>query len=192
MESSEVDGYPALISSVMAFTPEIHVFGGFAEDAVLFGRTQRSHQDLDVLVRRHDLDGQLENAGRIGFDAFTVLFEPVAGRPLVLGGSIGDLELEIGVCDVTSDGSIFFPVPDSDGRLREIHLSSGVFDHPTATLDGIPVRTVSPLALYQIRAGLTTLGVFGPPRPKDIVSQAALRDRFFPDVPEETLAPTLI
>jgi hypothetical protein len=34
-------------------------------------------------------------------------------------------------------------------------------------------------------------GGFGPPRPKDITSQEALRTRFFPDASLESLQPTL-
>jgi hypothetical protein len=80
---------------------------------------------------------------------------------------------------------------DADGTLIRIELSDGVFDHPMSTLDGVAVRTVSPLALYQIRAGITMAGGFGPPRPKDITSQEALRTRFFPGASRESLQPTL-
>ena len=78
-----------------------------------------------------------------------------------------------------------------DGRLVRIDLSDGVFDHPVSNLDGVAVRTVSPLALYQIRAGITMSGGFGPLRPKDTISQEALRTRFFPGASLESLQPTL-
>jgi hypothetical protein len=189
---TSVDDYAGLIAAVMRFEPPVHVFGGFAEDAVLYGGVHRPHEDLDVLVGRHALTRQLENARDIGFAPFEVRFEAIPGRPLVLGATSGDLDLEVSAYDLTPEGTVLFTLPDADGALRQVHLSGGVFDHPPAMLDGVPLRTVSPLALYQIRAGLTMLGTFGSPRPKDIVSQDALRERFFPEASTERLAPAII
>jgi hypothetical protein len=70
------------------------------------------------------------------------------------------LDLEISVYDRTPEGPIFFHMLDADGTLVRIELSDGVFDHPMSTLEGVAVRTVSPLALYQIRAGITMAGGF--------------------------------
>jgi hypothetical protein len=54
-------------------------------------------------------------------------------------------------------------------------------------LDDLVVRTLSPLALYQVR--MASASVFGGFRPKDELSQAALRDRFFASSSEADLAP---
>ena len=78
---------------------------------------------------------------------------------------------------------------DESGRPLVIQLSHGVFDADPVTLDGMAIRTVSPLALYQIRAGIVRAGGFGPPRPKDLLAQEALRARFFPTADPECLAP---
>ena len=110
---------------------------------------------------------------------------------MVIGTTDGDMELEISVCDQTTEGIVFFHIPDQDGRLFRVDLSDGVFDHPASDLDGIALRTVSPLALCQIRAGITMAGSFGPPRPKDVASQEALRARFFPDASPESLQPRM-
>ncbi|MGH2539899.1 MAG: hypothetical protein ACRDGK_05220, partial [Actinomycetota bacterium] len=64
-----------------------------------------------------------------------------------------------------------------------------MFSWPPSELEGVDVRTISPLALYQIRAGLAIVGSMGPLRPKDVISQAALRERFFPGVSDERLQP---
>ena len=110
---------------------------------------------------------------------------------MVIGATDGNLDLEISVYDRTTEGIVFFHIPDQDGRLFRVDLSGGVFDYPVSDLDGIALRTVSPLALYQIRAGITMAGGFGPPRPKDVTSQEALRARFFPDASPESLQPRM-
>ena len=185
----EVETYPELLAALLTFEPPVHIFGGFAEDALLHGRTQRPHDDVDVLVGRHELDVQVENARRLGFGPFESRFEPVAGRPLALGATMASLDLEFGVYDLTEDGMVSFAMTDDEGRPARIYLSDGVLDASLAMLDGVALRTVSPLALYQIRAGITIVGGFGPPRPKDLLAQEALRERFFPTADPESLMP---
>jgi len=184
-----MDGYDPLLEALMTFEPSVHVFGGFAEDALLHGTSVRTHDDVDALVGREELEAQLRNARAIGFSSHEVRSEPIEGMPMVIGTTDGNLDLEISVYDRTTEGIVFFHIPDRDGRLFRVDLSDGVFDHPVSDLDGTPLRTVSPLALYQIRAGITTAGGFGPPRPKDVTSQEALRARFFPDASPESLLP---
>jgi len=181
----------ALLEALMKFKPPVYVFGGFAEDALLYGKSMRSHDDVDVLVGREELELQLRNARIIGFSSQEVRFEPVEGMPMVIGTTDGRKELEISVYERTVEGTVFFHVPDQDGKLFRVDLSDGVFDHPVPNLDGIALRTVSPLALYQIRAGITMLGSFGPPRAKDVASQEALHARFFPNASPESLRPRL-
>jgi hypothetical protein len=186
-----MESYGPLLLALMAFDPPVHIFGGFAEDALLHGASVRPHDDVDVLVGRNELQTHLENARAIGFTSHEVRFEPIGGRPMVIGTTDGDWDLEISVYDRTPDGNVCFYIPDQTGKLFRVDLSDGVFDSPLAELDGIALRTVSPLALYQIRAGITMVGSFGPPRPKDVASQEALRARFFPDASSESLEPAL-
>ena len=182
-----MDSYGPLLETLMTFEPPVHVFGGFAEDALFHGTSVRSHDDVDVLVGRSELEAQLGNARAIGFSSHEVRFEPIEGMPMVIGTTDGNLDLEISVYERTTEGIVFFHIPDQDGRLFRVDLSGGVFDYPVSDLDGIALRTVSPLALYQIRAGITMAGGFGPPRPKDVTSQEALRVRFFRDASPESL-----
>ena len=134
------------------------VFGGFAEDALLHGSVTRPHGDVDILADRTTLDQHLRDADTIGFTEFEVLFEPKEGCPLVMAASAAEVNLEITVYDRTDEGGVFCWMTDADGRPVQIHLSPSTFEYPESTIDGVDVRTVSPLALYQIRAGVTAAG----------------------------------
>ena len=68
-------------------------------------------------------------------------------------------------------------------------MPADLFDWPPTIIDGVPIRTLSPLALIQIRAGATVTGVFGPARPgKDVASRLASSRRSSP-MRAESLAP---
>ena len=187
-----VQNYLELLGQLRLFDPPVFVFGGFAEDALLHGSVTRPHGDVDILADRTTLDQHLRDADRIGFTQFEVLFEPKEGSPLVMAASAADVNLEITVYDRTDEGGVFCWMTDADGRPVQIHLSPGTFEYPESTIDGVDVRTVSPLALYQIRAGVTAAGAFGPPRAKDVEAQEMLRARFFPLDDLRTLQPQII
>ena len=42
-----VDEYDPLIETLMTFEPPVHVFGSFAEDALLHSASVRAHDDVD-------------------------------------------------------------------------------------------------------------------------------------------------
>lgn len=177
-----------VIRALAEWSPPVHLFGGFAEDAVLHGRVTRRHEDVDVVVLRDDLPARIGQAKRMGFTRFRVRFEPVPGRPLVVGSLLGPLNLEFGVFDRAPDGRVYFDTPTPAGLTR-VWLPPDALEGGERTLEGVPVRTLTPLALYQMRVGVSE--TFGGLRPKDRVSQAALRARFFADVPEGRLAPRI-
>jgi hypothetical protein len=56
-------------------------------------------------------------------------------------------------------------------------------------LEGIALKPISPLALYQMRAGVAEHNSFGPLSERQRATMAELRARFFPEVPEEDLLP---
>lgn len=178
--------YPELIRELMRLEPKLWIFGGIAEDALLHGRLSRPHEDVDVLVFRDELDLRLDQAQALGFREFHVRMMPRSGEPLVLGAIEGDLNLEIVVFERDGEGGAYFDVPVEEG-MRRVWLPPGSFDHPRSLIEGVEVRTVSPLALYHIRAGVAE--TFGGFRPKDRVAQAKLRKAFFAGVPEDELAP---
>jgi len=180
-----------LLDALMAFETPAHLFGGVAEDALLFGSWVRPHDDVDLLVHRPDLDRALAEAGALGFEEFEVRFEPLPDTPLVLGCILNGHNLEISVHDRTPEGRVFYYMVGAAGRVVRVFLTDGVFDHPPTAIDGVQVRTVSPLAQYQIRAGIAATGAFGPLRPKDLTAQQALRERFFPGIDPDELEPSI-
>jgi hypothetical protein len=183
--------YLPLIRSLMDVDAPIHLFGGFAEDALLAGSIRRQHDDVDYLVPRDRLEDGLRVFDELGFERPEIRFEPSPGMPLVMGTVRDGLNLELSVVDVSKDGTASFSIPDEVGRLQRVLLPLDMFSWPRVELEGVPVRTISPLALYQIRAGIAVVGSMGPLRPKDKPSQAALRERFFPGISEERLLPAI-
>lgn len=175
-----------VMRAIMRWDPKVHIFGGFAEDAILHGRATRPHVDIDVVAVREDLDLRLEQAEALGARDWELRMEPRAGLPLVIGGFVGEVNLEFVVFERDAEGWLSFVAPTADGLTRT-WLPKDALEPTTRTLEGVEVRTVSPLALYQIRKGVEP--TFGGQRPKDRVAQAALRRMFFADIPEDHLAP---
>jgi hypothetical protein len=94
------------------------------------------------------------------------------------------------VCDSDADG-YYFAVVDRAGDLCNICVSDDLFAYPATLIEGTPVHTISPLALYQIREGLGITGSFGPLRPKDLAVQRRLKSAFLADHAEEELRPRI-
>jgi hypothetical protein len=182
--------YLPVIERLASFEPRAFIFGGIAEDALLDGSLTRPHGDVDVLVGRASLDFHLAQLGSIGFTDFAVYFEPQPGRPLVLGGAHAGRSLELGVFDELEPGIASFVLPVERGLVR-ISLPSGALQHPIGSIDGVPIRTVSPVALYQLREAFIQTGVFGPPRDKDRAAQTRLRQELLLDIPEGDLSPRM-
>ncbi len=73
----------------------------------------------------------------------------------------------------------------------QVRLPDDTFAQPPVTIEGVPIRTVSPLALYQVRAGIAAKGSFGELSEAQISSAKQLREAFFPGRPEGELAPEI-
>ena len=181
-------GYRELIDRLSMVRPPAFVFGGYAEDALLAGRTTRPHGDVDVLVARVDLDAHLQRFAEWGFPSFEILFDVVPGSPLVYHAASGAIELELGVYDELVPGRPSFVLPDDD-RLTRVTLAVDSLTHPLGRIDDVPIRTISPLALYQMRLAIMRTGAFGPPRPKDAVAQDQLRTRLLAGMQAAELEP---
>jgi hypothetical protein len=180
-----------LLRELSPLDPPLFVFGGIAESVLLEGMPSASHGDVDVLIRRDQLELQAKHLGELGFHDFAVYYEPRPGKPLVLGSSRGGLALELNLLDQDATGSPYFAVRTDNGVVA-ISLPRDLFDWAPTTIGGVTIRTLSPLALIQIRAGLTTTGVFGPPRPgRDKSRQTQLIETFFPSASEESLQPRI-
>jgi hypothetical protein len=183
-------GYIEVIEAMVGLDPPLFVFGGIAEDALLDNKLSRPHSDIDVMVLRDELGQRLRQCKALGFDGFEVFYEPIPDRPLVLGGHRGGLNLELGILD-RDGGGRYFTVADEAGDLYNIYLPDDSFAYPVTRIEGRPIQTLSPLALYQIRAGLDITRTFGGLRPKDIAPQRRLRTAFLADQAEEALRPRI-
>jgi hypothetical protein len=70
-----------------------------------------------------------------------------------------------------------------------LQLPDDLFEQPLVELEGIAIKPLSPLALYQMRAGVAKRNSFGPLSEQHLLTLAGLRERFFPDRSEEELLP---
>lgn len=183
--------YLQLIASLFELDPPLCIFGGFAEDALLYGKVSRPHSDVDVLVLRDELSLRMDQFRRLGFVDFEVYYAITPGRPLVLNGEREGLHLELGLFELTPAGQPYFEVRAEDGALSRITLSDDTLKFPPSVIEGVRIRTVSPLALHQIRAGLDAIRAFGDLRPTDIPAQQLLKEKFFSERREEDLLPRI-
>jgi hypothetical protein len=184
-------GYDSLVRAVLALEPPLFVFGGFAEDVLFNGRVARPHSDLDVLIYRDEVAARFDQFATLGFTEFEVWWESQPGLPLVYHAARDGIDLEPSVFE--RDGpDTWFVLQDLAGRFNRIYLPEDTFDYPPIPSDGIDWRIVSPLCLYQIRAAIETLGVFGSLREKDGAAQRILRTRFLGDLEESELLPRIV
>lgn len=175
-----------VIRMAMGWDPEVWLFGGFAEDALLYGKVARPHNDIDLLVWLDQLPNHLDNARSLGFPPFHARWLSSPEWPLALGSVSGEVDLEFCVVARTDDGRGYFDFPIG-ARLVRMWLPEDAFSYPKSDLDGVSVRTVSPKLLHQVRRVLST--AFGGLRDKDIVAQHALTERFFSDASDTALEP---
>jgi hypothetical protein len=168
------------------------LFGGFAEDALLAGTITRPHADLDLLIPRPQLSRRLEQFRALGFASFESYFDEAPGRPLVLHAKAFGLDLELGIINVTRDGTPWFMLPDPvTHQPYYIELPRDTFTLQRCLLDDVTVWCVPPLALYQMRAGIARTGAFGRLRAHDSPNQMRLRAAFWPTVEEAALQPVV-
>jgi hypothetical protein len=187
-----------LLRRMAALDPAPCFIGGYAEDSLLAGTVTRPHVDLDWLCPRHELAVRLEQAGELGFAEFETWGESAPGEPFYLFAQSGELKLEVGVADDT-DAGIFLRIHrlafeiggDEAPAGYRLRLPDDTFRHPPAGLDGVRIRTASPLALYQLRVGIASQGSFGELSPRQRASSRRLADTFFPGVAAAALAPTV-
>ena len=78
-----VPDFVGLLRQLAALEPPLFVFGSVAETALLDGELSHAYGDVDVLVPRTELEWRLRQLAMLGFDDFTVYYEPRPGLPLV-------------------------------------------------------------------------------------------------------------
>jgi hypothetical protein len=187
-----------LLRRMSELDPPPFLFGGYAEDALLAGAVTRSHLDIDWLLPRSELELRLDQARSLGFSAFESWGDAAPDEPFYVFAANGDLSIDLGITDEV-DGrhmariwKLAFKV---DGRETpagyQFALPDETYAHPPVGLDGIELRVASPLALYQLRAGLAVKGSFGELPPAQRASLRKLRDTFFPGRSEAELTPRI-
>lgn len=185
-----------LIARLAALEPAISFMGGYAEDALLAGTVTRSHEDIDLIFPRDQEQLRLSQLSELGFRDWETWGEAAPGVPFYLFGQNGDLKIDLGIVD-QEDGRnwirvhrLSFTVGGEEASAGyRLRLQDDLFDQPHTELDGIAIKPVPPLALYQIRAGVAERNSFGPLSERHLAKMAELRERFFLDLPEEQLLP---
>jgi hypothetical protein len=185
-----------LIAKLAALQPTLTFMGGYAEDALLAGRVTREHEDIDVVLPRTELELRFAQLAELGFGSWETIGEAAPGVPFYLAGRDGELKLDLGVGDEHNGEhwmqvhKLSFTVSGEEApagyRLR---LPDDLFEQPLVELEGIAIKPLSPLALYQMRAGVAKRNSFGPLSERHLLTLARLREQFFPDRSEEELLP---
>lgn len=187
-----------LLRRMAVLDPAPCLIGGYAEDALLAGTVTRPHVDIDWMVPRRELPLRLAQARQLGFGAFETWGESAPGEPFYLYGENGDLKVELGVAE-EQDERVYLRIRklafDIDGREApagyQLLLPRNTFEHPPVEIDGVALRTASPLALYQLRVGIASQGSFGPLTTQQRESARCLKERFFPLIPDLDLKPRI-
>ncbi len=109
--------YMPLLRELAPIEPPLFIFGGIAEAVLLDRALSPAHGDVDVLIRRDELESRTAQLAEHGFHDFAVYYEPRPGMPLVLGSSRGDLVIELNLLDHDANGSPFFAVRTEDGPV---------------------------------------------------------------------------
>jgi hypothetical protein len=185
-----------LLRRMAGLEPVPCLTGGYAEDALLAGTVTRPHVDIDWMVPRRELPVRLAQARELGFGEFETWGESAPGEPSYLYAEKGDLKLEVGVAD-EENGRVYLRIHalafEIDGREApagyQLLLPRDTFEHPRVEIDGVAVRTASPLALYQLRIGIAAQGSFGPLSTQQRESARRLKERFFPLAADRDLIP---
>jgi hypothetical protein len=162
--------------------------GGLAEDALLFHRIMGQHTDVDVLVTRQQLDQQLQQLANLGLIRPAAGFAEAPDYPLILTLGAGTLHVEIWVCAPEPGGEYSLEVNGQTPSSRyRIFLPADTFQYPTTTIEGIAIQTISPLALYHLRAISALTRHVGEKRAKDLAMQEQLRQAFLANEDEKKL-----
>jgi hypothetical protein len=170
--------------------------GGYAQDALLAGRVTREHEDVDVVFPRVAQELRFTQLAELGFGNWETWGEAAPGVPFYLFGQNGELKLDLGVLD-EEDGKRWMRVHKLSFTVGgqaapagyQLQLFDDLFDQPLVGLEGIAIKPISLLALYQVRAGVAQRNSFGPLSEQQLVALAQLRERFFPGRTEEELLP---
>ncbi len=190
--SPNQDEYRALLKCLATLSPPLFIMGGFAEDALLFHRITGQHADLDVLATRPQLHRQLPQLIVLGLAEPTTSLDEVSKHPLILSARENSPHIEIWVSTPEPSRGYSFEVDGQSPSNRfRIYLPEDTFHYPATMIEDIAIQTVSPLALYHLRAISAMTRHVGEKRAQDLAMQEQLRQTFLEDQDEQKLTPKL-
>jgi hypothetical protein len=175
-----------------------YLAGGFAEDALLYHQPSREHMDIDWFVLRPDLDYYLDLARQFGFTTCRTFGNNASGEPFYLSCAANDsLWIDLAIGEVDAEGNIYGEIAELLFDTTDlppftpfrIYFDKDILHYPLTEFDGLALQTMSPLGLYQFRAGFHRHRTFGELRETDKQSMAALKARFFAHQSDEELMP---
>jgi hypothetical protein len=92
----------------------------------------------------------------------------------------------------SAPGEPFFDIAGGEAPAGyQFELPGDAFEYPPVEIDGLAVRVISPLTLYQLRPGIASQGSVGPLSERHLAALTQLRERFFPDRTEGELLPVV-
>jgi hypothetical protein len=167
--------------------------GGFAEEALLFHRITGQHADLDVLVRRRQLYRQLQQLTVLSLVESAPSLKEGLKPPLILRAPGNSPPIELWVSTQEPSGGYSFEVEGHPPSSRyRIFLPADTFYYPATKIEGITIQTISPLALYHLRAISALTRHVGEQRAKDVAVQDQLRHAFLAEQEAGKLTPRLM
>ena len=112
--------------------------------------------------------------------------------PLILRAHGNSPPIELWVSTREPNGDYSFEVEGHRPAQRyRIYLPEDTFHYPAMRIEGIAIQTISPLALYHLRAISAMTRHVGEKRAKDVARQEQLRHAFLAEQEEGKLTPRL-
>jgi hypothetical protein len=180
LESIETQHQLAFIREVFERKLPVRLWGGYADDALLSGRVSRLHHDVDFVAMRSDIDTLKVELRKLGYEVAEELLEKGA-KPYKLLVKGKNILADVALFDIGKDGHPIIDILYSKNKRHyKVLFSEDMFEEAGCSIEGIPVVTVSPIALIRSKDAYFQAGVAGS-RPKDVRGKDALMRKFFPD-----------
>ena len=195
MSNQPIDAaiYQDILRRLAHLPKPLYLMGGFAEEVLLDGRITGEHADLDILTTQDQLPMLGQMFISYGLINSVPIEEGSPGRPAVFSLIDARLDLELWGCLPNHDGTYNFEL---DNMKPHNHfymvLPVDTFQFPSRLIGDIVIQTVSPLALYLMRATSAMTRHTGEKRVKDIAMQERLRLAFLDGMEDSELSPELV
>jgi hypothetical protein len=179
-------------------TPQPFIMGGFAEDAVLYHRSTRPHEDIDWFITRDQLEAYDKVAKQLGFPKMGIYGKTSSGKPFYIAWTKDEsFWIECLIADRDEKGNLYCELAelnfDTTGlppfKPFRLFLPHDILSYSPVQFENFELKTISPLGLYQIRTGLNKYKTFGEYRDKDKKAAKGLKEVFFQHLNDKDLIP---